>query len=253
MGNIKCPFCHTSSSMSSLFLLPISQLNSKCTLYFRGEEYVSDELIEESKIWTSETEIELRGSLNDLWKCDTCERIIHVIISRDEINARFNIIVEGEYFHDRSVFHVKTIEKFDPDRWDSAIPTQIRIDLAQAQTAFFINLFTAALLLVRRALERTAMDFEVTGKNLAEKIRILLKNEGRLLELADNIRLLGNIAAHGEEMDEEPTKEDVEDILDFSNHFMDAIYVMPTRIKKLQDRRSSNTNTRPVRQIGSKN
>ena len=210
--------------MNSLVLLPFIGSEEVMTVHIKGKEYDIEDYLKEMKY-------------NDLFQCSMCAGIIHVTIKRDQPNAKFNIINESE-FHERIRIVSRTPKIFKPDKWDEKIPLTIRKDLAEANTAFSIYLFNASMLLLRRTLEQVTKEKEAEGKNLFEKINNLLKNEQRLLLLAENVRIFGNLAAHDEQAGN-LSEEDIKDLIAFVEHFLDAMYVIPAKISEMKRRRSS--------------
>ena len=88
-------------------------------------------------------------------------------------------------------------------------------------------------------MEQSVNDFNAPGNNLYEMIRNLLANESKLLKLIENIRILGNMAPHGNQLDQNPSEKDVLDLLSFIEHFLEAIYIMPSKISDLKSRRQN--------------
>jgi hypothetical protein len=84
---------------------------------------------------------------------------------------------------------------FDP----SNIPVPIAASLEEAIKCHSIQCYKAAALMVRRVLEELCEDRAVTGSDLKARIAALSKLiviPPQLIEAADNLRLLGNDAAH---------------------------------------------------------
>ena len=70
--------------------------------------------------------------------------------------------------------------------------------------------------------------------------------EKTLIEMSTEIRLLGNTGAHVDKYDllRNVTKEEAKDIMDFTEQFLEAIYVRPAKIQNLRNRRL-NKNSKP--------
>lgn len=209
--------------MNSLVLLPATGLDHKTQYYINGKEYDIDEYISIL-------------DYNDLFQCRTCKNILHVKLNRDQPNAKFDIIWDETEFHKRIKVVTRTPSIYKSEKWDESIPLNIRKDLAEANTAFSMYLFNASTLLIRRSLEQTAKDKNAVGKNLSQKIKDLLKNDHSLFSLADNIRILGNLAAH-DANPSEIREEDAKDLIVFADHFVKAMYVMPAKVDEMRKRR----------------
>ena len=79
------------------------------------------------------------------------------------------------------------------------LPLQIKNSLTEAITCHSASCFRASALMVRRTLEELCEDKKATGGDLKARLQSLGKNilvPQDLLEAADELRLLGNDAAH---------------------------------------------------------
>lgn len=88
-------------------------------------------------------------------------------------------------------------ERIDFDT--TGIPAEITLSLEEAITCHAARCFKAAAIMVRRTLEELCAKFGATGPNLKERIaalgtKVIIPHE--LLTALDDLRLLGNDAAH---------------------------------------------------------
>lgn len=96
----------------------------------------------------------------------------------------------------------RTLETFPPESIDfdaTALPTRILESLEEAIACHSAGAYRATALMVRRVLEELCEDREATGKNLKDRLGNLGANvvvPKELLDAADELRLLGNDAAH---------------------------------------------------------
>ena len=100
--------------------------------------------------------------------------------------------------------------------------------------------------MVRKTLEELCRDKKVTGNNLKERIQalgnaIVLPKE--LLTGADNLRLLGNDAAHIESQEyQQVGKEEVELGIEFAKELLKAAYQYSSLLKKFDALKKVQTN-----------
>lgn len=119
------------------------------------------------------------------------------------------------------------------------IPKPLRDEFVQAQRCFSAKAFTASTVMVRRTLEGVCVEHGVTSKTLDKGLAELQeqgKLDGRLVEWANALRVLGNQAAHytGTPV----TREDAQDALDFALALLDYLYVLTRRFEQFQGRRA---------------
>lgn len=115
---------------------------------------------------------------------------------------------------------------------DSSIPDAARRDIKDAQKCFSHAIYSASAVLCGRALERLIKektDAHMIAKGLAE-----LKKKGvideRLFHWAEALRKERNIGAHAS--DEDTTKENAQDIIDFTIAIFDYVYTLSEKYEK---------------------
>jgi hypothetical protein len=96
---------------------------------------------------------------------------------------------------------------------------------------------SAFAVMAGKILEVACNHEKAQGRNLAQKLDFLAKS-GRipitLVEMAKQVRLLRNLAAHDAE--DEVTKEDVPTILEFLDAILEYLYVAPAKIEAVRTR-----------------
>jgi hypothetical protein len=127
----------------------------------------------------------------------------------------------------------------------AAVPHRLRNVHAEARRCFGVQAYTAASVMVRRTLEGLCEDHGVEARSLVEGLRALAAKglvEGRFLEWAQELRVLGNNAAHftGGMI----SREDAGDALDLAEALLDYIYVFSDRFEKFKARRAATSGTR---------
>lgn len=120
-----------------------------------------------------------------------------------------------------------------------AIPEAARRDIKDAQKCISHGIYSAAAVLCGRALERLIKEkvgSYMIGKGLGE-----LKAQGvidqRLFDWAEALRKERNIGAHAS--DEDTTKENAQDILDFTVAIFDYVYTLSDKYAKYIARKSA--------------
>lgn len=90
-------------------------------------------------------------------------------------------------------------------------------------------------LLIRKGLEALCEDQKATGKNLNERLKIIVKKmelPSKFVEMIDSIRLLGNKSAH--DLDFSVTNEQADSLDYFFNAIIEYVYVAPNKIAEIQ-------------------
>jgi HEPN domain-containing protein len=114
----------------------------------------------------------------------------------------------------------------------AAIPQAARRDITDAQKCLSHGIYSAAAVLCGKALERLIKEKvgnHMIGKGIAE-----LKAKGiidqRLFDWAEALRKERNIGAHASE--EDTTKENAEDIIDFTIAIFDYVYTLSEKYER---------------------
>jgi hypothetical protein len=128
---------------------------------------------------------------------------------------------------------------YPPERLDfdsTNIPTRVTNAFEEAIACHSQQCFVASAIMVRKTLEELCIDKGAKGGNLKERIKalggaIVLPTE--LLTGADNLRLLGNDAAHIESQEyQQVGKEEVELAIEFAKELLKAAYQYSSLLKK---------------------
>ena len=140
------------------------------------------------------------------------------------------------------IWHNNQIAKSYPalriDFDQTNIPRPVVSALEEAITCHANECFVAAAIMVRKTLEELCRERGARGKDLKERIRdlgtkIVLPNE--LLNGLDDLRLLGNDAAHIESREYEHVgNEEVEIGIEFTKEVLKATYQYSTLLNRLR-------------------
>ncbi len=127
-------------------------------------------------------------------------------------------------------------ERIDFDSTD--IPESILASLEEAITCHANQCFVAAAIMVRKTMEELCRERGATGANLKERIQQLGKKvvlPQELLNSLDDLRLLGNDAAHIESQNYDKVgKEEVEVGIEVTKEVLKAVYQYTSLMKRLK-------------------
>jgi len=127
---------------------------------------------------------------------------------------------------------------------EASIPKKVAEDYSEAVLCFSSGAFNASATMSRRAIETAAIMLGAKPDDrLIDMIKFLAKNglEKSLIELATEIRLLGNVpGAHPDKYDSlrRVTPDECESLLNFLEAFLEAIYIRPAKIKELRKKKT---------------
>ncbi|TPM39597.1 DUF4145 domain-containing protein [Mesorhizobium sp. B2-3-4] len=139
------------------------------------------------------------------------------------------------------LFKGKLIESFPPQVIDfdaSSLPPKILSSLDEAIRCHSAGCFRAAALMVRRVLEELCDDKSATGNNLKARISALSSTivvPPDLLAAADELRLLGNDAAHIEaQVYDAIEAEEIEVAIDLAKELLKAVYQYTSLVARMK-------------------
>ncbi|WP_219461617.1 DUF4145 domain-containing protein [Nonomuraea rhizosphaerae] len=118
------------------------------------------------------------------------------------------------------------------------IPEELRREHQEAQRCFNADAYTATVVMVRRALEGVCSHHNISATNLVRALEEMERQgliEGRLLEWAQELRVLGNQAAHftGRPV----ARQDAQDALELAEALLDYLYLFTGRFNAFKKRR----------------
>jgi hypothetical protein len=119
------------------------------------------------------------------------------------------------------------------------IPEELRREHREAQSCFNADAYTATVVMVRRALEGVCSHHNITATNLVRALEEMERQgliEGRLLEWAQELRVLGNQAAHftGRPV----ARQDAQDALELAEALLDYLYLFTGRFNAFKKRQA---------------
>ncbi|MEU4686465.1 DUF4145 domain-containing protein [Streptomyces xinghaiensis] len=126
-----------------------------------------------------------------------------------------------------------------PDRTlAETIPDDLRREHSEARTCFNAKAYTATVVMVRRTLEGVCAEHGINKKPLHKAFQEMESTgliEGRLLEWAQELRLLGNEGAHytGKPV----ARQDAADAIALAEALLDYLYVFSAQFREFKKRR----------------
>lgn len=123
------------------------------------------------------------------------------------------------------------------------IPERIRSSLHEAITCHAEGCYMASAIMVRRTLEELCKDKSSTGDNLKKRIKNLktiVVLPSKLFEALDELRLLGNDAAHIESKQyDQIGKDEVDIAIELTKEILKSVYQMETLVARLKSLKKS--------------
>ncbi len=139
-------------------------------------------------------------------------------------------LVSGQHVHQIDVY-----PRALPDYSADGVPEKIARDFTEALRCQASGYLFGAALVGRRVLQAAVRHCGGKGSDLKAEINSL---ESKLLpdlykEQAHEVRLVGNDAAHADEV----TEDEVEDLVEFTKQVLHHLYVMPEQVRAAGERR----------------
>jgi len=198
-----------------------------CVIVFESK-ILAEYILENPADWVDAT----RFAFTRCVKCDG------PILTKQEREVDFEGIYWGntKNLYPHTDFHINPI-----------IPDKLRDTLIEAIQCYRSKSYTATTIMCRRAIEGFCTLKGITEKNLSLSI-IKLKTEGiindQLFEWANELRLLGNEAAHN--IDVTSSNTDAQDTLDFTIAILDFTYSFKDKFEKFKNRRQISRDSKSV-------
>jgi hypothetical protein len=120
-----------------------------------------------------------------------------------------------------------------------SVPKPIREAFTEARTCFRAKAFIAAAIMCRKTLEGICSAHGAKSRSLAGELKELKDKgviENRLFEWAEELRTMGNEAAHGVEF--VVSREDAEDTLQFTEALIEYVFTYRDRFEEFKKRRA---------------
>ena len=135
----------------------------------------------------------------------------------------------------------KILASYPPERLDfdpEGIPRRIVASFEEAITNHANRCFRSTAIMVRRTLEEVCADKQAGGSDLKKRLQALqqvIVVPKELMEAADELRLLGNDAAHLEaQVYDEIGKAEIEAAIDLCKEILKAVYQLASLVQRLR-------------------
>jgi hypothetical protein len=187
-------------------------------------------MIPEQNIW--------RQRAASICECVSCKQFILVIGTRSSKPGR-QLDPNGQVEAAFVLNDVFPIGKPN-DKVDESVPAGVAADFKEAQRCYFIEAYKATVTMCRRAIQSSVNNQEADGKSLIHQIDDLFKS-GKITEalknFAHHVRMTGNEGAHPDKDGLWDTvKDDASDMIEFTQQYLDHIYVMPSKLKARKEK-----------------
>jgi len=164
-----------------------------------------------------------------VYSCEKCKRYI---FQAEEWEIKGSAITYGEIVHQ----YPSSSEVVD-----ESIPENVAKMFQQGVRCVNNNAPDGAMTCFRKCLQKICKQKNADpSKELWEQIDDVL--QGRVVELATEIRKWGNIGAHPNEIIEEPTIEQARQVQEFMDIVFQDEYIIPAKIAKSKQVRTDNNN-----------
>ncbi len=120
---------------------------------------------------------------------------------------------------------------------DWSIPTSVRKSIEEARKCFGAKAYSACAVMCGRAIEAVCKEHGSKKWRLAQGLNELKDNgiiDGRLFEWGEALRDRRNIGAHA--TDEDISREDASDVLDFTTAICEYVYVLTQKYEEFKKR-----------------
>ncbi|MEH1928557.1 DUF4145 domain-containing protein [Nostoc sp.] len=152
------------------------------------------------------------------------------------------LIYNNDYGHGSDFRKLKFITLYPVS--DKTINSEVSISIKkafdEALCCFENKIFTACVIMCRKAIEGVCKEHKIEKGNLKEKL-ILMKKEGiidqNIFDWADALRLSGNDAAH--DLDVTFSLEDAEDIIEFTYAIIEYVFTYREKFILFIERKKS--------------
>lgn len=119
------------------------------------------------------------------------------------------------------------------------VPDSIAKGYREAAACFTVGSNTATAIMCRRTIEAICVDKGATKRNLSDKLTELREKgliAAQLVEWADQLRTVGNDAAH--KVDQFILRNDAQDVLEFTRAIIEYVYVFTDAFNRFKERRT---------------
>lgn len=137
---------------------------------------------------------------------------------------------------------------------DATVPKQVAASFNEASSCLTAEAYTACAIMCRRTLEALCAHHGVGKGTLGENLTKLKKSgviEQRLFDWADQLRIVGNEAAH--DVASVVPKMDARDLLEFTRALVEYVFTFTEAFRKFKERRQAVASARQGRTLTSAN
>lgn len=167
-----------------------------------------------------------------MYACPICHQVSLMHVYNDESMIEINRYGDEEYYTEDTVLYPTVSIISD------LIPEKIKESFEGALKTKNIN-NNACLIMLRRTLECIMIDQGAIKRGLKDKIEEIAKKgllPDTLKEASSLTKILGDSAAHGEELDID--QHDVSTMAEFVEYIIEYLYIMPNKMRRYKEKLS---------------
>lgn len=153
------------------------------------------------------------------WVCQNCNGVI---------------VTKRPYSHTWSGVQIFPLVKIKPNIRIEKLPDNIRNDYLESLEDYSNGCYISSVIMCRRAIQQSCIEKGVKGKTLFDQIEKLDIDEN-LKKLAHKLRFWGNKGVHPDVLlDEKIEENDAKIAIDFTEKFLQYIYIIPKEIEEIE-------------------
>lgn len=172
------------------------------------------------------------GGFAKILGCDHCRQLVYVILGATD--TRSGKIASEEILD----CYPKRMPKLE-----DSIPKNVASDYIEAIKCFDVGANRASASMCRRALQSSVLERGAKKGKLFDQINELFEKQIITKDIKDwahEIRLTANIGAHPDEDGlEDVTPTEAKELLDFTEQYLNYVYIMPDKVAKKRAKKMS--------------
>ncbi len=169
----------------------------------------------------------VNASCQQAWRCSNCDGII---VSR--------FVPSIQTINDAQIF---PLIKINPQIAIGKLPEEIKSNYLESLDDYSNGCYVSSVIMCRRVIQKSCIDEGAKKKVLFDQIEEL-NIDKNLKKLAHKLRFWGNKGAHPDILlDEKITEADAKIAIDFTEKFLQYLYIIPKEIEEIEGKAQKET------------